>query len=98
MLQSITAQNSAVAFIFYGVAMVVNLVMMQSENYLNMLQYTGSSNTTSLNIVSLYYNYRTNIVLLLAFLLDGLHSEQKRYMEKFNSSSSRFCSCWLDYS
>ncbi|CAF2927966.1 unnamed protein product [Rotaria sp. Silwood2] len=34
LLQSITAQNSAVAFIFYGIAMIVNLVMMQTEDQL----------------------------------------------------------------
>ncbi|CAF0935272.1 unnamed protein product [Rotaria sordida] len=50
LLQSITAQNSAIAFIFYGIAMVVNLVMMQTEDHLRMTQYT--SNTTN----QIYFN------------------------------------------
>ncbi len=51
LLQSITAQNSAVAFLFYAVAMVTNLVMMQTEDYLRMTQYV-SSNQTTITVVS----------------------------------------------
>jgi len=45
LLQSITAQNTAVAFIFYTVAMVTNLVMMQTEDYLRMSQYPQSTDS-----------------------------------------------------
>ena len=52
LLQSITAQNSAVAFLFYLVAMVVNLVMMQTEDYLRMTQYARPElNQTYLTVV-----------------------------------------------
>jgi hypothetical protein len=50
-LQSITAQNTAIAFIFYAVAMVINLVMMQTEDELRMSEYaTSNTNTTYLVI------------------------------------------------
>ena len=42
-LQSITAQNSAIALIFYTVAMVTNLVMMQTEDYLRVSLRSGIS-------------------------------------------------------
>ena len=52
LLQSITAQNSAVAFLFYAVAMIVNLVMMQTEDYLRMTQYARPElNQSALTVV-----------------------------------------------
>ncbi len=45
LLQSITAQNTAVGFVFYTVAMVTNLVMMQTEDYLRMSQYPQSADS-----------------------------------------------------
>lgn len=52
LLQCITAQNSAVAFLFYAVAMVVNLVMMQTEDYLRMTEFARPDlNQTYLTVV-----------------------------------------------
>ena len=41
--ESISLQNCAAALLFYAVAMVVNLVMMQTEDALRMTQYTSSA-------------------------------------------------------
>ncbi|UJR28760.1 hypothetical protein I4U23_009986 [Adineta vaga] len=57
LLQTITAQNSGPAFIFYTVAMVVNLVMMQTEDQLRMSFYvTSTVNTTNTYIANVVNN------------------------------------------
>ncbi|CAF1563276.1 unnamed protein product [Rotaria magnacalcarata] len=74
LLQSITAQNSTVALLFYGIAMIVNLVMMQTEDYLRMTQYSGSGNTTSLSvtvIVADYSTWRNLTAVRAAFIIAG---------------------------
>lgn len=53
LLQTITAQNSGPALIFYLVAMVVNLVMMQTEDSLR---------------VSLYNSTMTNVTVVRSLL------------------------------
>jgi hypothetical protein len=57
-LQSISLQNSALALIFYAIAMVVNLVMIQTEDYLRMTQYNATNSTTApLTIVSVSFDF-----------------------------------------
>lgn len=48
---SLPAVTCAFAFLFYAVAMVVNLVMMQTEDYLRMTQYGNSQTNQTLTIV-----------------------------------------------
>lgn len=49
--ESISLQNCAAALLFYAVAMVVNLVMMQTEDTLRMTQYTNTTTNVTALIV-----------------------------------------------
>ena len=49
--ESISLQNCAVALLFYAVAMVVNLVMMQTEDTLRMTQYANATTNVTASIV-----------------------------------------------
>ena len=51
-LESIGLRNSALALIFYTIAMVINLAMMPTEDYLRMSQYAlNGTNQTYLTVV-----------------------------------------------
>ncbi|CAF1278833.1 unnamed protein product [Adineta ricciae] len=71
LLQTITAQNSGPALLLYTVAMVVNLVMMETEDYLRVSQYTenlSGSNITVAYAVSHYQDsWRTLTAVRAAF-------------------------------
>lgn len=41
--ESISVQNSAIAIFFYAVAMIVNLVMIQTEDRLRMISFTANN-------------------------------------------------------
>ncbi|CAF3457668.1 unnamed protein product [Rotaria sp. Silwood1] len=73
LLQSITAQNSGVAFIFYGIAMIINLVMMKTEDYLRMTQ--TAANQTYFNITNVVDNqsstWKNLTAVRAAFVLVG---------------------------
>ncbi|CAF4879882.1 unnamed protein product, partial [Rotaria sp. Silwood1] len=73
LLQSITAQNSGVAFIFYGIAMIINLVMMKTEDYLRMTQ--TATNQTYFNITNVVDNqsstWKNLTAVRAAFVLVG---------------------------
>ena len=52
LLQTITAQNSGPALLLYTVAMVVNLVMMETEDFLRVTQYTDNLSGSNITVVS----------------------------------------------
>ncbi|CAF1274787.1 unnamed protein product, partial [Didymodactylos carnosus] len=82
--QSLSLQNSAVAILFYSVAMIVNLYMMQTDDYLRMTQYSNQTTIedTVLTDVLIPTWKRLNAVraafIMIAWLVVTFHVKNDR--------------------
>ena len=98
-LESIGLRNSALALIFYTIAMVINLAMMPTEDYLRMSQYAlNGTNQTYLTVVR---TTSANASLLNSVFFCAFEERRRRQpsepMETIDGSSNSIHHRWLVY-